>query len=451
MSTAHPYASKLCPVVLVIEDEPGDAALIRQQLQEDPQEIFAVHLADSLTAAKSLIEQQGLRPDVILLDLNLPDSAGIATVERCRLLSNAPVVVMTGFSDSSAVQAAIRSGAEDYLTKDAANADTLRKAIRYAMLRHQRDADARLAATVFTHSREGILITTADGTILDVNDAFTHITGYPRGEALGRKPSLLNSGRQDRAFYQGMWQSLAESGRWAGEIWNRRKNGELYAESLNISAVRDASGKTQQYVGLFFDITERKQTEDEIRQLAFHDPLTLLPNRRLLCDRLNQAMAASKRSACYGGLMFVDLDNFKPLNDTHGHMVGDLLLTEVAARLKTCVRMIDTVARLGGDEFVVLISELDVDKAESALQLGRIAEKIRLALSAPYWLTIELEGAVTRVVEHECTVSIGVTLFRDHEVSQADILGSADAAMYQAKDAGRNRVRFHGDPIPLAS
>jgi diguanylate cyclase (GGDEF)-like protein/PAS domain S-box-containing protein len=209
------------------------------------------------------------------------------------------------------------------------------------------------------------------------------------------------------------------------------------------SLIRDTEGRVARVVVVSRDITTRKQMEEQIRQLAFYDPLTNLPNRRLLNDRLNQTMAASMRSACYGALMFLDLDNFKSLNDAHGHAVGDLLLVEVADRLKSCVREMDTVARFGGDEFVVMISELDVDKSESTLQAGLIAEKIRIALAQPYRLTIERAGVADTTIEHPCTTSIGVTLFIHHEASQEDILKWADKAMYQAKEDGCNLIRFY--------
>jgi diguanylate cyclase (GGDEF)-like protein len=191
------------------------------------------------------------------------------------------------------------------------------------------------------------------------------------------------------------------------------------------------------------DITERKQMEDQVRQLAFHDPLTKLPNRRLVTDRLIQTIAANKRSGWYGALMFLDLDNFKPINDTHGHAAGDLLLIEVADRLKCCVRKMDTVGRIGGDEFVVMLINLNGDRAEATSQAEIVAEKIRIRLSEPYLLTIKCEGKADTIVEHHCTASIGVALFSKHEASQDDILTWADKAMYQAKDAGRNLIRFY--------
>jgi diguanylate cyclase (GGDEF)-like protein/PAS domain S-box-containing protein len=209
------------------------------------------------------------------------------------------------------------------------------------------------------------------------------------------------------------------------------------------SVMRDGSGRVTRVVVVSRDVTERKQMEEQIRQLAFYDPLSNLPNRRLLNDRLKQAMAASARTGCYGALMFLDLDNFKSLNDVHGHAVGDLLLVEVAARLKSCVREMDTVARFGGDEFVVMISELDVDKYESTLGAGVIAEKIRNALSQPYRLSINVEGKADTSIEHPCTASIGVSLFLKHEACQEDILKWADTAMYQAKEEGCNLIRFY--------
>ncbi len=216
-----------------------------------------------------------------------------------------------------------------------------------------------------------------------------------------------------------------------------------YMESHG-SVVKDGQGLVVRVVVVSHDITERKQLEEQVLQLAFHDALTKLPNRRLLYDRLNQSMAASARSGCNGAVMFLDLDNFKRLNDSHGHAVGDLLLIEVAERLKGCVREMDTVARFGGDEFVVMISELELDNDQSALEARGIAEKIRSALSEPYRLIVKSAGKTELIVEHRCSVSIGVTLFVDHEASQGDILKWADRAMYQAKEAGRNAIRFFG-------
>jgi diguanylate cyclase (GGDEF)-like protein/PAS domain S-box-containing protein len=225
----------------------------------------------------------------------------------------------------------------------------------------------------------------------------------------------------------------------------RADGGILFMESRS-GVIRDNTGKTKCIVVVSHDVTARNEAEGRIHHLAFYDALTQLPNRLTLKDRLSQCMAASKRNGCYGALMFLDLDNFKPVNDTHGHEVGDLLLIEAADRLRKCIREIDTVARFGGDEFVVLLGGLHADKAESAAQAENVAEKIRLTLSEPYLLTGMHEGEPAETIEHHCTASIGVALFLNHEGSRDDILKWADAAMYQAKEAGRNRIRFHGSP-----
>jgi len=309
------------------------------------------------------------------------------------------------------------------------------------LLLQNAQAELRIAAIAF-EAEEGMFITDAAGVILRVNQAFTGITGYTAEEAVGQKPGLLNSGRHDADFYAAMWESIRCTGSWQGDIWNRRKNGEVYPERLTITAVKGNAGEVTHYVATLHDITERKTAEEQIRAMAFYDSLTQLPNRRLLNDRLVQTMVASKRSGRYGALMFLDLDNFKPLNDVYGHDVGDLLLIEAAQRITACVRKADTVARFGGDEFVVMVGELDADKAESVRQVGTVAEKIRAALSEPYLLKNLPEGKTETIIEHHCTSSIGVVLFIDHEVSPEELFKWADMAMYQAKEGGRNQVRF---------
>lgn len=300
----------------------------------------------------------------------------------------------------------------------------------------------RIAAAAF-ESHEGMMITDSNSVILRVNRAFTEITGYTAEEVVGLTPRLFKSGRHNAAFYAEMWQSIKRTGSWEGEIWDRRKNGEIYPKWLTITAVKTEDGAVTHYVGSQTDISARKAAEDVIRNMAFYDPLTQLPNRRLLVDRLSQAMAVSKRSGWYGALLFLDLDNFKPLNDAHGHVAGDLLLIEAADRLKGCVREMDMVARFGGDEFVILLNELDADKAKSTLKTESVAEKIRHTLSKPYLLTIKCEGKTDIAVEHQCTASIGVVLFTHVEANQGDLFKKADQAMYQAKNAGRNLIRFY--------
>ena len=302
------------------------------------------------------------------------------------------------------------------------------------------EEELRIAATTFL-TQEGTLVTDSRGVILRVNPSFTDITGYSADEVVGCTPAVLRSNRHDAAFYRAMWAALLTKGRWQGEIVNRRKSGEVYPEWLTITAVKDASGATTHFVGVFQDITARKAAEDEIRNLAFYDPLTHLPNRRLLLDRLQQSVAASCRNNRYGALLFLDLDNFKLLNDSLGHDIGDQLLIDVAARLQASVREGDTVARLGGDEFVVMIEDLSEVSGEAAAQAEVTASKILIALSRPY----QLPGQ-----EYHGSSSIGVAMFRGREAGIDELLKRADLAMYQAKAAGRNTLRFF-DPAMQAS
>ena len=235
----------------------------------------------------------------------------------------------------------------------------------------------------------------------------------------------------------------AQAGFFTFSVQHRSKDGRLIWGEVLSKPERDTQGLITGHHGITRDITDRKRLEDQVHQLAFYDPLTQLPNRRLLNDRLSQTMTASKRSGRFGALMFIDLDNFKPLNDTHGHVVGDLLLVEVAVRLTACVREVDTVSRFGGDEFVVLLSDLDVDEGESMAESSHVAEKIRATLAAPYLLTGNHDGEEASIIDHCCSASIGVALFSGNDISPDDIFKRADAAMYQAKDAGRNLYRIY--------
>lgn len=296
----------------------------------------------------------------------------------------------------------------------------------------------RMAATVFSHAYEGIALTDSNGVIIDANASFSRITGYTRNEVIGHDFKMFCSDKHCDDFYADIWRHLKGNHYWQGEIWSSRKLGEAYATLLTISVVRDDYGFIQHYVALFSDVTERKSLEEKIYQLAFYDPLTNLPNRRLLEDRLNVAVAFSKRSGEYCALMFLDLDNFKPLNDLHGHATGDLLLIEVAKRLQHSVRDTDTVARFGGDEFVVLLGALCFDYTTAQQQAEQVANKILELLMSPYQLIINRE----RSVVHQCSASIGVALFSG-DCQIEDILKRGDAAMYQAKQAGRNTVRCY--------
>jgi len=300
--------------------------------------------------------------------------------------------------------------------------------VREVEERRRAEMELQLAAEVFEHSLEGITITDRGGHILKVNPAFTAITGYSSEEVLGKNPRVLKSDRHDAAFYQEMWRGLMEDGRWEGEIWNRRKSGESYPEWLSISAVRNAEGQTTHYVGVFHDITEAKESEEQIRFQAYHDALTGLPNRLLLKDRLAVAINHAQRNDGKVAVLFLDLDNFKNINDSLGHIVGDWLLQSVAYRLLKLMRDEDTVARLGGDEFVIMVEEV-----ENVREVVLVAQRIIAAFAAP-----------VTVGSHELfvTPSLGITLYPDDGRDPDTLIKNADLAMYQAKAAGRNDYRL---------
>jgi diguanylate cyclase (GGDEF)-like protein/PAS domain S-box-containing protein len=295
--------------------------------------------------------------------------------------------------------------------------------------RKQNENKLRLAASVFTHAREAIMITEPNGTIIDVNATFSHITGYSRDEVIGHNPSMLNSGRHDDDFYATLWRDLSEHGYWDGEIWNRRKNGEIYAELQNISAVKDVNGNLQHYVSLFSDITRTKVHEQELEHIAHYDTLTNLPNRVLLADRLQQAMPQVLRREQQLVVVFLDLDGFKAINDNHGHKAGDQLLKAVALRMKQTLREGDTLARLGGDEFVAVLTDL-IDVEASVPMFTRL-----LAAAAQ---PVHIGDLVLQV-----SASLGATVYPQTEDIDADqLLRQADQAMYQAKLAGKNRYHI---------
>ncbi|MDO8208604.1 MAG: EAL domain-containing protein [Gallionella sp.] len=298
------------------------------------------------------------------------------------------------------------------------------------------ETELRIAAVSF-EAHDAIMITDASPNIIRVNRAFSEITGYSEQEVLGVNPRIMNSGRQDRSFYIELWQQLLHTGFWTGEIWDKRKNGQVYPKWLTITAVKNEQQETTHYVAIFNDITERKRVEEEIYNLAFYDALTKLPNRRLFLDRFHAALVTSARHNDYGALLFIDLDRFKALNDTLGHDYGDLLLIEVGVRIKSCVREMDTVARLGGDEFVVLIEAISNDSDDAIHKVALVAEKIREALALPYEL---------KEHEYHSSPSIGISLYHGNDEPMDRLIEHADMAMYQAKSSGRNAVSFF-DPV----
>lgn len=298
--------------------------------------------------------------------------------------------------------------------------------------RFRNEQELRIAATAL-ETQQGLLITDANNRILRSNQAFTTITGYSQDEVMGKKTSLLSSGRHDAAFYQAMWQQLTATDRWQGEIWNRRKNGEIYPEWLSISAVRAPKGQITHYVASIDDITERKAAEERIQHLAFYDALTGLPNRSLLLDRVQHAMKTGARSGHYTALLFLNIDSFKSINDLHNHHTGDQLLCLYAKRLTGAARVSDTVARLGADEFVVMLESLGTEHQAAATQAEQCAKMLLATLNQPY--------QVEELTLHS-SVSMGVTLFNDLSSSASDLIQRAALAMHQAKAAGKHAIRF---------
>jgi len=301
----------------------------------------------------------------------------------------------------------------------------------------QTAAELRLYASVFTNAFEGMIITDSEARIAAINPAFTAITGYALGDVIGRTPAILASGVHDRSFYARMWDQLATTGQWAGEIWNRRKDESVYPEWLSISAVGDDPANPDHYIGIFSDVTDRKEAEARIQHLAHHDALTGLPNRLLMNDRINQAIHRARRHGEKFALLFIDLDRFKLINDTLGHEVGDALLVQVAERCHQVVRESDTVSRQGGDEFVVLLAGLN-----AAQEARHIAQKLTKALSRPYLLD-----------NHELavTASLGIAMYPGDGESSSELMRNADAAMYRAKSEGRNRFEFYSSELETAS
>ena len=444
------------PKILAIDDTPENLLTLGAVLAAD----FDLQIATS--GAMGLKLAMASPPDLILVDVMMPGMDGFETCRRLKAelaLKNTPVVFVTVMSEAESEIQGLTLGGADYITKPI-NVEIARQRIRNLLEREalrtkieaQRDMlevllaerkqvedELRISAVAFA-SQNGMMITNASGVILRVNPAFTRLTGYSAEEAVGQTPAMLKSGRQPPSFYQRMWELVREKGYWQGEIWNRRKSGLIYAEMLTITGIFASDGNISNYVASFTDITEDKEAEAEIHRLAYYDPLTRLPNRRLLHDRLGQAVAAAGRSCLYGVIFLIDLDNFKALNDTRGHDVGDLLLVEVARRLSAVVREGDTVARQGGDEFVVLAEGMAADIEEAAARAKQLGETLRDVANRP----VLLHG-----YEYHCKFSIGVGLFQGHD-SVEDLFKHADLALYQAKNAGRNGMRFF-DPAMQAA
>ena len=300
--------------------------------------------------------------------------------------------------------------------------------------RKKTEEKLKLLASVFTSAKEGIIITDTSGTIVDVNEAYSVITGYSKDEIIGKNAGFLKSNKHDEKFYINMWDELILHQSWIGEIWNKRKDGEPFVERLTISTISDSNGKVTSYVGLLTDITSGKDYESTLERMAFYDSLTGLPNRLLLSERIDQGMSITKRLKSMMAVCYLDLDGFKPINDSFGHTIGDRLLVEIADRMRKSVRETDTVARIGGDEFTILLLNIkNIEECKS------IVNKILESINEPYVLK--------NIMSANVTASIGITLYPQDDYDSDILLRHADQAMYLAKESGKNRYFFHTQMI----
>lgn len=413
--------------VLLIEDEAGDACLVKTALKQPKNVEFNVTWSQSLSEAQHILGSESF--DVILLDLSLPDSEGIATVKlaRCRAC-DIPIVVLTGREDTDFALNALKAGANDYMVKGDFGFDGLARVIRYALLRAEMEAENRLLIAALNAAANGIVITDVDGIIKWVNPAFTKLTGYELEETLNHKPGeLVRSNKQGVEFYEEMWRKLLAGEQWKGEVINKRKDGSLYHENLSIAPVKNARSEITNFVGVKQDISERKQLEEQLKNLANTDPLTSLFNRRVFLEQLSQETHRVIRSKNCAVVLMLDLDFFKRINDTYGHATGDEVLKQFAKILVKQTRDIDISARFGGEEFVILLPDSNREKASA------MAERLRKEVS---FITIPHEkGNVT------ITVSIGAALITPEHFDDGEYaLNRADHALYEAKETGRNRV-----------
>jgi diguanylate cyclase (GGDEF)-like protein/PAS domain S-box-containing protein len=423
--------------ILFVEDVPADAEMAARTLRKEGWVFTSIRVETQEEFLSALTEY---RPELVISDYALPQFDGMSAL---RLTIdhdvNLPFIIVTGSINEETAVDCIKTGAWDYVLKErmmrlpfAVKGALERKKIR--ILQVEAEAALRLQSTVLQAAANAIVITNRDGAIQWVNQAFSILTGYTITEAIGKNPrDLMRSGQHSLEFYKALWDTILSGQVWRGELINRRKDGSFYPEEQTITPVNDNRGRISHFVAIKQDITERKTTEAEIHNLAYYDALTGLPNRRLLRDRLAQALAAARRSHHWGAVLFVDLDQFKRINDACGHDVGDILLKQVSERLSHQLRDQDTVARQGGDEFVVLLVNLSATPSATLRLANRIAEKIRDTISTPFDIHER---------DYHISASIGVTIFPKAIEDMDDLLREADTAMYRAKEAGRNTVSY---------
>jgi len=422
------------PLLLLVDDMLVNLYVLVAMLKGE----YRLKTATSGAAALELLAQED-RPELVLLDVMMPGMSGLDVLRAMREkpeTRDIPVIFVSADTSEQSQLEGLELGADDYLIKPVIRS-VLRARVKNLLARKRSERQLRLAAHVFEYSGEAIVITDRDNRIVEVNPAFTRLTGYTQEEVRGRDPRLLSAGHTTEEEYRAMWQTIRTDGLWRGEMWNRHKNGNVYPIFVTISTVRNARGEIDFYIASFSDISEQKAAEERIRYVAHHDALTGLPNRLHLSIALDRALAVAQRERHKVAVLFIDMDRFKVINDTLGHHVGDQLLVEVARRLKGCVRESDVVARLGGDEFVVVQTGLNDPAAVSP-----VAAKILHALGQPY----EIAGHLLH-----SSPSIGISLYPDDGEDGATLMKNADTAMYYAKEQGRNNAQFFTAAMNVAA
>jgi len=409
--------------VLIVEDDEHTRKTMAQILSR---RLGMVYMAKDQRDGIHLFEKY--QPSIVISDLHFYDSDGVEMIKEMHDISpQVPVIVISGSSGTMNVEKLFEIGVKRYHRKPVVT-DRLIDSITSCLNNRKENDEQELSSSVFLTSSLAITITDSNKEFMAVNPAFCDITGYSQEEVIGRNPRLLSSGKHNQEFYQDMWNAINTENKWSGEVWNRRKNGELFLEWITINAVLNAQGEVTHYFSVFADITERKAAEEAVRKLTFHDGLTNLPNRRLFLDRLEQEIKKAERNNEILAVLFLDLDNFKDVNDTLGHRAGDDLLQQAARRLAECIRDSDTVARMGGDEFTIFLSDL-----HSLKNIDGVIDKILKKMVEPFLIDDEL-----------CylSVSIGVTFYPDDANNIEDLLKNADQAMYSAKTDGRNCAHY---------
>jgi len=410
--------------VLYVEDDERIRTELAQFLKR---RVGTLLLADDGQDGWSKFSQHSV--DIVITDIKMPHMNGLMLASKIKEQSpSTPILITTAFEQTDYLIDAIRLGVDKYIIKPIDTSLLMRDLMACAKQSHV-DQQLELINKLFDNNKEGILVTDKTNTIIMVNKAFSTITGYMPDDVIGETPKLLASGRHDKRFYEKMWQEINDQGSWQGEVWDKRKNGEIFPQWMSISTLSNDAGQVSHYMAMFTNISQWKADEERLKYLATHDVLTGLPNRNTLYDLMSLSFANADRNKETVAILFVDLDDFKPVNDTYGHHVGDILLRNISKRLTNTLRSGDTISRLGGDEFIIVLTNAENNDALSATIV-----KIQQEIAKP----MEVDGHHISV-----TSSIGVSLYPEHSKYAERLINYADQAMYQAKKSDHSDHVFY--------